>query len=336
MKKVASNKKAAKKHIVRSTLHKRVAVTRRQPSYGQLAGLQSDGDPLALKSNVAFVMDQDTKEVLLSKNEHAVLPIASITKLMTGLLISEAHLPMDETITITQADVDTEKRSSSRLAVGTQLSREELLHLALMASENRAAHALGRTYPGGLQHFVQQMNFRAKSLGMKDTSYAEPTGLSSKNQSSARDLARLVNVAYDDPTLRQLSTSTGFQVEVGSRTLQFSNTNRLVKNPAWEIGLQKTGYISEAGQCLVMQAKIAGRKLIMVFLDSAGRLSRIADAERVRHWVEKSTQLNPQQAAPLAIATPDAAQDAAQDDLLVFVRSIGIPTLQPPPVAGAV
>ena len=211
-----------------------------------------------------------------------------------------------------------------------------MLHLALMSSENRAAHALGRTYPGGLQHFVQQMNFRAKSLGMKDTSYAEPTGLSSKNQSSARDLARLVNVAYDDPTLRQLSTSTGFQVEVGSRTLQFSNTNRLVKNPAWEIGLQKTGYISEAGQCLVMQAKIAGRKLIMVFLDSAGRLSRIADAERVRHWVEKSTQLNPQQAAPLAIATPDAAQDAAQDDLLVFVRSIGIPTLQPPPVAGAV
>ena len=328
VKKAALVKKAAKKHIKRASLNKKVAVLRRQPSYGQLAGLQSDGDPLALKSNVAFVMDQDTKEVLLSKNEHAVLPIASITKLMTGLLISEAHLPMDETITITQADVDTEKRSFSRLAVGTQLSRGELLHLALMSSENRAAHALGRTYPGGLQHFVQQMNFRAKSLGMKDTSYAEPTGLSSKNQSSARDLATLVNVAYDDPTLRELSTSTGFQVEVGSRTLQFSNTNRLVNNPAWEIGLQKTGYISEAGQCLVMQAKIAGRKLILVFLDSAGRLSRIADAERVRHWVERTAQLSRQQATPLASAAPD--------DLLVLAWSLGIPTIQPLPATGAV
>ena len=328
VKKAVLVKKAAKKHIKRASLNKKLAVLRRQPSYGQLAGLQSDGDPLALKSNVAFVMDQDTKEVLLSKNEHAVLPIASITKLMTGLLISEAHLPMDETITITQADVDTEKRSFSRLAVGTQLSRGELLHLALMSSENRAAHALGRTYPGGLQHFVQQMNFRAKSLGMKDTSYAEPTGLSSKNQSSARDLATLVNVAYDDPTLRELSTSTGFQVEVGSRTLQFSNTNRLVNNPAWEIGLQKTGYISEAGQCLVMQAKIAGRKLILVFLDSAGRLSRIADAERVRHWVERTAQLSRQQATPLASAAPD--------DLLVLAGSLGIPTLQRLPATGAV
>ena len=214
------------------------------------------------------------------------------------------------------------------MAVGTQLSRGELLHLALMSSENRAAHALGRTYPGGLQHFVQQMNFRAKSLGMKDTSYAEPTGLSSKNQSSARDLATLVHVAYDDPTLRELSTSTGFQVEVGSRTLQFSNTNRLVNNPAWEIGLQKTGYISEAGQCLVMQAKIAGRKLILVFLDSAGRLSRIADAERVRHWVERTAQLSRQQATPLASAAPD--------DLLVLARSLGIPAIQPLPAAGAV
>ncbi|MCX8519936.1 MAG: serine hydrolase [Rhodoferax sp.] len=328
VKKSSSVKKAAKKHIVRASLHKRGKVLRQQPSFGQLAGLQRDGDPLALKSNVALVLDQDTKEVLLSKNEHAVLPIASITKLMTGLIVSEAHLPMDESITITQDDVDTEKRSSSRLAVGTQLSRRELLHLALMASENRAAHALGRTYPGGLEQFVQQMNFRAKSLGMKDTSYAEPTGLSSKNQSSARDLATLVNVAYGDPALRELSTSTGYQVEVGSRTLQFSNTNRLVNNPAWEIGLQKTGYISEAGQCLVMQAKIAGRKLIMVFLDSAGRLSRIADAERVRHWVEKSPQLSHQQATPLASAAPD--------NVLLYARSIGIPAIQQLPAPGAV
>lgn len=257
-----------------------------RPSYGSIAGLNKLSDPLALRSSVAFVVDQDTHEVLLSKNENAVLPIASITKLMTGVLISEARLPMDEIITITEADVDTEKGSSSRLSVGTQLSRGELLHLALMSSENRAAHALGRTFPGGLEHFVTLMNAKATFLGMQDTRYVEPTGLNSKNQSSAKDLATLVNYASADPVLRELSTSTGYQVEVGKRTLQFNNTNRLVKSPAWEIGLQKTGYIVEAGQCLVMQAKVAGRKLIMVFLDSAGKLSRIADAERVRRWVE--------------------------------------------------
>ena len=189
-------------------------------------------------------------------------------------------------ITVTQDDVDTEKGSRSRLKVGTTLTRGELLHLALMSSENRAAHALGRTYPGGLATFVSLMNAKAKMLGMNDTSYVEPTGLSSRNQSSARDLAALVDAAHGDPMLRELSTSTGYQVEVGKRTLQYNNTNRLVKNPEWDIGLQKTGYISEAGQCLVMQTKIAGRKLIMVFLDSAGKLSRLGDAERVRRWVE--------------------------------------------------
>jgi D-alanyl-D-alanine endopeptidase (penicillin-binding protein 7) len=165
-----------------------------------------------------------------------------------------------------------------------------------MSSENRAAHALGRTYPGGLDAFVAQMNAKAKILGMKDTRYIEPTGLSSQNQSSAHDLATLVGTAYQDPVLREYTTSPGYQVAVGNRTLQFNNTNRLVKSPLWEIGLQKTGYITEAGQCLVMQAKIAGRKLIMVFLDSAGKLSRIADAERVRRWVES----NPSLSAPAA------------------------------------
>ncbi|MCJ0763119.1 D-alanyl-D-alanine endopeptidase [Variovorax terrae] len=266
----------------------RVAAVPARPSYGQIAGLHSTQDALDLKSSVALVIDQDTREVLFSKNDSAVLPIASLTKLMTGVLISEAKLPMDEMIAITQDDVDTEKGSSSRLRVGTILSRGELLHLALMSSENRAAHALGRTYPGGLSAFVSLMNAKAKMLGMKDTRYVEPTGLSSHNQSSAQDLATLVSTAYNDPTLRELSTSPGYQVEVGNRTLQYNNTNRLVKNPAWDIGLQKTGYISEAGQCLVMQAKIAGRKLIMVFLDSAGKLSRIGDAERVRRWVESN------------------------------------------------
>lgn len=264
----------------------RVVVVPARPSFGQLAGLHSAADPLDLKSSVALVIDQDTNEVLLSKNDHAVLPIASLTKLMTGVIISEARLPMDEMIAISQDDVDTEKGSRSRLTVGTTLSRAELLHLALMSSENRAAHALGRTYPGGLTTFVALMNEKAKALGMADTRYVEPTGLSSRNQSSARDLATLVSTAYNDPTLRELSTSPSHFVEVGNRTLQYNNTNRLVKNPGWDIGLQKTGYISEAGQCLVMQAKIAGRKLIMVFLDSAGKLSRLGDAERVRRWVE--------------------------------------------------
>lgn len=257
-------------------------------SHGQMAGLHSARDDLDLKSSVALVVDQETNEVLFSKNENAVLPIASLTKLMTGLVVSEAHLPMDEVITITQEDVDTVKGSSSRLRVGTSLSRGELLHLALMSSENRAAHALGRSYPGGLPVFVGLMNAKALMIGMTDTQYVEPTGLSSKNQSSARDLAKLVDVAHGDPVLRELSTSPGYEIAIGNRTLQFNNTNRLVKNPAWEIGLQKTGYISEAGRCLVMQTKVAGRKLIMVFLDSAGKLTRLADAERVRRWIEST------------------------------------------------
>lgn len=261
------------------------AVPARQ-SFGQIAGLHGAQDLLDLKSSVAYVVDQDTQEVLFSKNDQVVLPIASLTKLMTGVIVSGAKLPMDEVIMVTQDDVDTEKGSGSRLRVGTELTRGELLHLALMSSENRAAHALGRTYPGGLATFVSLMNAKARLLGMKDTVYVEPTGLSSRNQSSARDLATLVNAAHGDRVLRELSTSTGYQVAVGSRTLQYNNTNRLVKNPEWDIGLQKTGYITEAGQCLVMQTKIAGRKLIMVFLDSAGKLSRLGDAERVRRWVE--------------------------------------------------
>lgn len=267
------------------------AAIKARPSFGEIAGLHALDDPLDLKSSVALVIDQDTNEVLLSKNDHAILPIASLTKLMTGLIISQAHLPMNEPITITEDDIDTEKNSRSRLAVGTTLSRREMLHLALMSSENRAAHALGRTYPGGLPAFVTQMNVKARLLGMGDTRYVEPTGLSSQNQSSARDLAALVNVAHTDPVLREFTTSPGYEVAVGHRMLQYNNTNRLVKSPEWDIGLQKTGYITEAGRCMVLQTQIAGRKLIMVFLDSAGRLSRIADAERVRSWVESTASL---------------------------------------------
>jgi D-alanyl-D-alanine endopeptidase (penicillin-binding protein 7) len=256
-----------------------------KPSFGQALGLHGSDDPLDLSSSVALVVDQDTNEVLFSKNPGAVLPIASITKLMTGLVVAESKASLDDVLTISQDDIDTEKGSRSRLAVGTQLTRGEMLHLALMSSENRAANALGRHHPGGLPAFVDAMNRKAAQLGMRDTHYVEPTGLSSKNQSSAQDLAVLVKAAHRVPLLRELSTSHEAQVAVGHRVVQFRNTNGLVSNPQWDIGLQKTGYIAEAGRCLVMQAQLAGRKLIMVLLDSTGKYSRIGDAERIRKWL---------------------------------------------------
>jgi D-alanyl-D-alanine endopeptidase (penicillin-binding protein 7) len=282
--------KVEKSKVVRTVVARRSAVdpdiVPARPSFGQIYGLHGTSDPLDLKSSVALVMDQDTNEILFSKNPQAVLPIASITKLMTALVVTEAKLPMDEVLTVTQEDVDTEKNSSSRLAVGVRLSREDMLHLALMASENRAASALGRNYPGGVDAFVAAMNHKARELGMNDTHYAEPTGLSSRNQSSARDLAALVKYAHgNNPTLREFSTSPEHQVTLGSRQVTFHNTNGLVRGGTWDIGLQKTGYITEAGRCLVMQADLAGRKLIMVLLDSAGKYSRIGDAERLRKWL---------------------------------------------------
>ncbi len=255
------------------------------PSFGQLYGLRATDDELDLTSSVALVVDQETDEVLFSKNPAAVLPIASITKLMTALVVTEARLSLEEPLTVTQDDVAATAGSRSRLALGTQLTRGEMLHLALMASENRAAHLLGRTYPGGLQGFVSAMNSKAHELGMADTHYVEPTGLSSNNQSSAQDLARLVKASFEHPIIRQLSTSLEAVVPVGARLTQFRNTNGLVRNPEWDIGLQKTGYISAAGRCVVMQAQLAGRNLIMVLLDSAGRYSRIGDAERLRRWL---------------------------------------------------
>jgi D-alanyl-D-alanine endopeptidase (penicillin-binding protein 7) len=262
------------------------------PTFGQLYGLHDADDPLALKSSVALVVDQESDEVLFSKNPQAVLPIASITKLMTALVVVEAGLPLDEKLTISRDDIDTEKNTRSRLQPGTALTREEMLHLALMASENRAANALGRHYPGGMEAFVEAMNAKATQLGMVHTRYVEPTGLSSSNQSSAQDLARLVQAASEVPLLRDFSTSRNARVALGKRLVQFHSTNGLIGSPLWNIGLQKTGFINEAGKCVVMQAQLAGRKLIMVFLDSSGKASRIADAERVRKWL--STQLLPQ------------------------------------------
>ena len=276
-----------KRVVVRSPIV-RVRYEPARPSIGQLSGLHKMTDALELKSSVALVLDQDTNEVLFSKNAQAVLPIASLTKLMTAVVVAEAGQPLDQVLSVEQSDVDTEKRSRSRLTVGTQLSREEMLHLALMSSENRAAHVLGREYPGGVAAFVRAMNLKAVALGMTTTRFVEPTGLSSDNRSSARDLATLVKAAHAHPIIRQMSTSPSYEIDTGSRHLRFVNTNRLLSHADWDIGLQKTGYISEAGRCLVMQARLAGRDVIMIFLDSAGKYSRLGDAERVRRWIEET------------------------------------------------
>lgn len=251
--------------------------------------LDAKGMPI-LKSSAAFVVDADTHEVLVNKNDSDVLPIASLTKLMTALVINDAQLPMDEVIQIQNDDVDRLKGSSSRLAVGTRLTRAEALQLALMSSENRAAHALGRTWPLGMSDFVHQMNLKAKLLGMTDSQFVEPTGLSSSNRSSARDLATLVHVASDRPMIRELSVADGYSVRSGRRQVDFRNTNYLVRQSNWDITLQKTGYISEAGRCLVMDANVLGRRLIMVFLDSSGKLTRYADAQRVKDWLAQRNE----------------------------------------------
>ena len=258
-------------------------------SAGDLAGLSHTSGPLDLKSNVALVLDQSTSQVLFEKNSNISLPIASITKLMTGLIVVESRQNKDEILQITSEDIDREKNSGSRLAVGTQLSRASLLHLALMSSENRAASALGRNYPGGLPAFVAAMNAKARTLGMQDTHFVDSSGLSSRNVASAHDLVKLVAAAQNYPILGQYSTAPESMVASGGRTLQYRNTNQLVRNPSWEIGLQKTGYIAEAGRCLVMQTVIEGRSIVMVFLDSKGKLSRIADAGRIRKWIENIT-----------------------------------------------
>jgi D-alanyl-D-alanine endopeptidase (penicillin-binding protein 7) len=253
---------------------------------GDMAGLNRTVDPLALRSSVAYVLDQTSSEVLFEKNANVALPIASITKLMTGLLVVQSQQNLDEVLTITDADVDKHKFTSSRLPVGARMTRGNLLHIALMSSENRAAAALGRNYPGGITAFVDAMNAKAKELGMSDTHYVDSSGLSSQNVSSARDLAKLVKVAHEEPLLRQYTTDHNYVVQASGRALQYHNTNYLVASPDWNIGLQKTGFINEAGRCLVMQAMIQGRNVIMVFLDSKGKQSRTADAGRMRRWLE--------------------------------------------------
>ncbi|MFO7667097.1 MAG: D-alanyl-D-alanine endopeptidase [Desulfobacterales bacterium] len=242
-----------------------------------------------LRSASVLVKDQKTGEVLIQKQTEAVLPIASITKLMTAMVVLDAEIDLGESITIEPTDVDTLLYSPSRLPVGTRLSRKNALLLTLMASENRAANALGRTYPGGLEAFVHAMNAKAKSLGLYKTRFEDTAGLSSGNTSSARDLARMVDAAYHYPLVREFTTREEATIFSGHRTLEFHNTNRLIQNPRWQIGLSKTGFTNEAGRCLVMQASVARRSLLIVLLDSQGKLTRIGDANRIRHWMEEQS-----------------------------------------------
>lgn len=238
-----------------------------------------------VRSQAVLVLDRSTGEVLYSRHANQARPIASITKLMTALVVLDGRQPLDEVITITEQDRARTHGNASRLAVGTKLTRRELLHLALMSSENRAAQALGRNYPGGEEAFVRTMNLKARALGMSQSQFTDPTGLSSRNVASPRDLAKLVAAANANPLVRSFSTSPGLTVKVGKQLMEFHNTNPLVRDPGWEVTVQKTGYISEAGQCLVMQARIDGRPIVMVLLNSFGKLTRVADARRIRRWM---------------------------------------------------
>jgi serine-type D-Ala-D-Ala endopeptidase (penicillin-binding protein 7) len=241
-----------------------------------------------LKSSSVLIIDQSDSSVLYSRHSDVAMPIASITKLMTALVVLDAKQPLDEPIEITDADSDLPKASFSRLTVGTILSRGDLMHLALMASENRAAHALGSNYPGGLPAMVEAMNAKAAELGMTNSHFVDPTGLSSQNVASPEDLSKLVIAASHNSTIREFSTDRRYAVRVRRHMVEFRNTDNLVANPTWNIIVQKTGYIAEAGKCLVMAAVIEGRSVVIVLLDSLGKYTRVADAKRIKTWMEAS------------------------------------------------
>ncbi len=245
-------------------------------------------DQVFLRSSSALVLDADSGETIFAKNSQAIMPIASITKLMTAMVVLDRELDLDARVVISSDDADFLKHTGSRLRPGAMLSRNELLLLALMASENRAAAALARTYPGGSDAFVVAMNTKAWAIGMADSNFADSTGLTSANVASAPDLARLVKAAHAYPVIRQYSTRDKAQVSVFGQALHYRNTNSLVHGHTWDIGLQKTGFINEAGRCLVMRARLASKDLVIVLLDSWGKNSRIADAQRIKKWMETS------------------------------------------------
>ncbi len=254
----------------------------------RLAIKESASGPLRLASGAALIMDADNNQVLYAKNPDAQMPIASISKLMTAMVVLDSHPDMNEPITITEDDVDTLRHSMSRLPVGTTLPRRQMLLLALMASENRAAHALARTYPGGLEKAVSAMNAKALSLGMEHTHFIDPTGLHAENQSTPNDLARMVKAAQRYATIHEDTTTAGGSFSVGVRHYEqaFHNTDPLVRSHRWDIDLSKTGFINEAGKCLVLEARITDRHIIMVLMHSWGSYTRFGDANRVRAWID--------------------------------------------------
>ena len=291
----ASKVSKTKKARIRATVRKRSAraAPRKVSARRSLAPVPADtrpdvdhlGFPL-LRSSAFIIQNQNTGEVLLEKKSSAVVPIASITKLMTAMVVLDAGQSLSEEIVITAEDLDTLKGTGSRLAIGTRLTREQLLHLALMSSENRAASALGRSYPGGIGAFVNAMNIKARMVGLTDTHFSDSTGLNPLNVSSPRDLVRMVSAATTYPLIREFSTAAEEHVQIGRRVQRFGNTNSLVRSPEWEIGVSKTGYIREAGRCLVMQAWVNKQPVIIVLMDSDGRYTRTADAVRVKKWME--------------------------------------------------
>ncbi len=264
---------------------------------GEARRARAGGDDPQIRSNAVLVLDEGSSTVLLARQAETATAIASITKLMTALVVLDARQPLDEILEINNEDRERGRGAYSRLAIGTRLSRGDLLHVALMSSENRAAHALGRNYPGGLPAFVTAMNAKARALGMKNARFVDPTGLSSSNVASPADLSKLVIAASHEPMIQEYSTDEWHAVRVGRRMLEFRNTDLLVRNPAWNIIVQKTGYITEAGKCLVMKTLIRGRAIVIVLLDSFGKYTRVADAQRIRKWLE---------ARPAEAATPGA------------------------------
>lgn len=280
----AAKVRMVKSRAARRAMQARRAMDREMSDYRIINGLP------VLRSAYAVVIDQQTGELVYAKNPDHPTPIASITKLMTAMVVLDAALPLDESITIGEADVDHLKHTRSRLPLGTTVSRSDLLHMALIASENRAAAALSRAYPGGREAFVAAMNKKAKGLGMNDSVFVDGTGLSSSNRSTAQDLARMVSAAHAYPVIREISTLGSYDILVPGRrhlrNLAYNNTNALTRNKDWDIGISKTGFINEAGHCLVMQAKISDKPLIIVLLDAQGKYSRIGDANRLRRWLE--------------------------------------------------
>lgn len=274
---------SAKKRKSQKVIYKRTFV----PVSSVRDRARQEVGPLAVQSGAALVIDQNG-DALYQKNASVVTPIASITKLMTAMVVLDSSPNLQAPITITDEDVDYLRGSRSRLSIGSVMPRESALLLALMSSENRAAHALARHYPGGLPAILSAMNIKAQSLGMRDTHFEDPTGLNSNNVSTANDLAKMVAAAYRYPLIREFTTTPEAVVDVGRHELAYHNTNPLVKNTGWDVGLSKTGFINEAGKCLVMQARVADKALFIVLLDSVGRLTRVGDANRIKRWLESA------------------------------------------------